>query len=226
MALTTPRYVLPYPVAADANNVPSDMLALATALDNKMSSFISTTAALRPAASLSGRVHFATDTKEISYDTGAVWRSLTGAPVIPMGRYYLTTTPASNVTFAAIAWNATSFNRNGFPVAATKIIVPVTGYWKIRATARWNIGGAGLGQVLLQIRQGPNSDTAGTPIATAQRSANWTLAYDNDISAEVECRVSLAAGADVAIWHSATPASTIYGSGEVTFVEAELVSVT
>lgn len=226
MALTTPRYALRYPVAADPNNVPSDLLNLATDLDNKMSSFISTTAALRPAASLSGRVHFATDTKEISYDTGAVWRSLTGAPVIPMGRYFATTTPASGTSFAVIAWNSTSFNRNGFPVAATKIIVPVAGYWKIRAQARWNIGGAGVGQALLEIRQGPNSDTAGTAIARAQKSANWVSAYDNDITVEVETRVNLAAGADCAVWHAASPASTLYGSAAETFVEAELVSVT
>lgn len=226
MGLTTPRYALRYPVAADANNVPSDMLNLATDLDNKMSSFIQTTAALRPAASISGRVHFATDTKEISYDTGATWRSLTGAPVIPMGRYWLSSTPASGTAFAVIAWNNTTFNRNGFPTTATKLIVPVTGYWKIRAQARWNIGGAGIGQALLEIRQGPNSDTAGTAIARAQKSANWTSAYDNDITVEVETRVSLAGGADVAVWHAATPASTLYGSAAETFVEAELVSVT
>jgi len=39
MGLTTPRYALRYPVSSDADNVPADMLALATDLDNKMGGF-------------------------------------------------------------------------------------------------------------------------------------------------------------------------------------------
>lgn len=226
MGLTTPRYALRYPVAADANNVPSDMLNLATDLDNKMSTFIATTAGTRPAASLAGRLHYATDTKEFSYDTGAAWKSLSGAPVIPMARYFNSAGPASGTTLAVIAWNSTTFNRNGAPAAATKFIPNVTGYWRLRAHARWNIGGAGLGQAVLQIRKGPNSDTAGTSIAIAQRTANWTFSFDNDISVEVETTVQLNSGDDVAVWHAATPASVLYAGSDTQFFEAELVSVT
>lgn len=225
MGLTTPRYALRYPVAADANNVPSDILNLATDLDNKMSSFLSGTFASRPAFGTSGRFYFATDTKQMFYDTGSAWRDLTGQPTIPVARYYLSSTPASTTTLAVIAWNQTTFNRNGWAVAATKMLAPVTGYYKIRAQARWAIGGTGLGAAVLVIKKGPNSDTAGTQIAYSQGSANWTLAYDNDITRSVEVRVQLNAGDDFAVWHGASPASTLYGATDLTFVEAELVSI-
>lgn len=226
MGLTTPRYALRYPVAADANNVPTDMLNLATDLDNKMASFISGVLSSRPAAGVSGRFYFATDTKDVSYDTGSVWRSLTGLPTIPVLRWFLSSTPASTTTAAVIAWNNTTFNRNGMPTATTKFIAPIAGYYKLRAQIRWNIGGAGVGGVMAQIRKGPNSDTAGTIIAMSQRSANWTISYDNDITNQVETRVQLAAGDDCAVWHAATPSSVLYGSTSETFFEAELVTVT
>lgn len=226
MGLTTPRYALRYPVAADANNVPTDMLNLATDLDNKMASFISGLLSARPAASLSGRFYYATDTKELFYDTGAAWRSLTGQPTIPVLRWFLSSTPASGTVLAVVAWNNTTFNRNGMPTATTKFIAPVTGYYKLRAQLRWNIGGAANGATVIQIRKGPNSDTAGTVIAQSHRSANWTLAFDNDIANSVETRVQLNGGDDCAVWHGATPASVLYGSTDQSFFEAELVTVT
>jgi hypothetical protein len=73
MGLTTPRYVLRYPVAADANNVPSDMLNLATDLDNKICGYSQGLLSARPAAAISGRVYYATDTGFSYRDTGAAW---------------------------------------------------------------------------------------------------------------------------------------------------------
>lgn len=226
MGLTTPRYALRYPVAADPNNVPSDMLNLATDLDNKMSTFISGAFSSRPAFGVSGRFYFATDTKEVSYDTGSAWRSLTGLPTIPVLRWFLSSTPASTTTPAVIAWNNTTFNRNGMPTATTKFIAPIAAYYRLRAQVRWNIGGAGVGATQVQIRKGPNSDTAGTIIAMAQRSSNWTISYDNDITSPIEVLVQLAAGDDCAVWHSATPSSVLYGSSAETFFEAEVVTIT
>lgn len=230
MALTTPRYVLPYPVAADPNNPPADLLALATALDNKMTSFIASTAGTRPAFGLSGRFHFATDTKEVSYDTGSAWRSLTGAPVIPLARYFYTTgTLTAVAAMTVIPWNQTTFNRNGFAAIATptpKIILPVTGYYRVRAQVRVNGGGGGIGAVAMQIRKGPNSDTAGTVLAYSQRSFNITGTFDNDITCEVETRLQATAADDCAVWVAASPNSVVYASTYETFVEAELVTVT
>jgi hypothetical protein len=73
MGLTTPRYVLRYPVAADADNVPLDMLNLATDLDNKMVGYSQGTLASRPAAGVSGREYRATDTGQVYIDIGTAW---------------------------------------------------------------------------------------------------------------------------------------------------------
>jgi hypothetical protein len=226
MALTTPRFALPYPVAADPNNPPSDILALATVLDNKMVVFLSGPIAGRPAAGTSNRIYWATDTKDVSFDTGTVWRSLTGNPTIGVARYYATTTPASDVTPAVRAWTTTSFNRGGTPTFATKIVIPTAGYWRIHAHQRWAVAGAGAGNCGLSIRRGPNSDTAGTQIAYAQQSAEWTFSYDNDISVEVETIAQFAAGDDFAVWHTASALCSLYGGSDVSYVEYELVTVT
>jgi hypothetical protein len=73
MGLTTPRYVLRYPVAADPDNVPADMLRLATDLDNKMRGYSQGTLSARPAAGVSGRVYRATDDGFLYQDTGSAW---------------------------------------------------------------------------------------------------------------------------------------------------------
>lgn len=228
MGLTTPRYALRYPVAADANNVPTDMLNLATDLDNKMSSFLSGAFSARPAFGTSGRFYFATDTKQMFYDTGAAWRDLTGQPTIPIARYWLSVAPSSSATFAVIAWNNTTFNRNGMPTAAAKLTVPVTGYWKMRASARFALNAGTVGEAALQIRKGPNSDTAGTVMAYGQKSAQTTAGFGPNITVEVETRMQMNAGDDYAIWQAVSPGTpnTVFASSSETFVECELVSVT
>lgn len=219
MPLTTPRFALPYPVAADPNNVPSDLLALATVLDNKMMVYLQGTLASRPAAGTINRVYFATDTKDVSFDTGAVWRSLTGNPTIPAARYSNNTSPAQTSTLIVLPWNVTQFNRNGAPTFATKIIVPATGYWRIRAHARFNPG-TNPCTGIVQVRQGPNSDTAGTVIAASQK---FIL---TGMTVEVETIISLASGADFAIWTSCNGNGSISGTPTDTYVEYELVTAT
>jgi len=81
MGLTTPRYALRYPVSSDADNVPADMLALATDLDNKMGGFSTGTLASRPAAGVTGRRYRATDTGYTYLDIGASWVS-DGRPLL------------------------------------------------------------------------------------------------------------------------------------------------
>lgn len=75
MTLTTPRYVLRYPQAADADNVPADMLNLATDIDNKFSGYSSGLLSARPAAAISGRRYRATDTGYTYLDIGTAWVS-------------------------------------------------------------------------------------------------------------------------------------------------------
>lgn len=73
MTLTTPRYVLHYPQSTDPDNVPSDMLSLATDLDNKMVGYSQGTLASRPAAGVTGRSYRATDTGFTYMDIGTAW---------------------------------------------------------------------------------------------------------------------------------------------------------
>lgn len=69
----TTEWSLPYPLSTDPNNVPSDMQALATALDGLIFGGASGTLANRPAAGKARRVYYATDTGLLYYDTGSAW---------------------------------------------------------------------------------------------------------------------------------------------------------
>lgn len=225
MALTTPRYALPYPVAADPNNPPADLLALATALDNKMSSFISTTFAARPAAGLSGRFHYSTDTKEFAYDTGAAWQSLTGRPVIPLARYALTTAAvAVTGALTAIPWNNTTFNRNGFASIATPttgLLLPVTGYYRVRSVFRvaFPAGTANVA-VLAQILQGA------TVRAYKQEGGVYDATFGRDITLEIETRINGTAGDSISVKGACSPSGTYYNTADQSYVELELLTVT
>lgn len=73
MGSTTSRLALPYPVASDPNNVPSDMQKLAAAVDTDCAAYTQNTFANRPSPSVSGRLFLATDTSNIYYDTGSEW---------------------------------------------------------------------------------------------------------------------------------------------------------
>lgn len=223
---TTSRFALRYPVAADANDPPTHLLNLATDLDNKMTIYLSGTLAARPAAGTRQRIYYATDTKDVSYDDGTAWRSITGNPTVGCARYSATGTPASGTSYAVIAYNTTTFNRGGTPTAATKIVVPTAGYWRVHAHQRWNVGGGGAGNVSLQIRKGPNSDTAGTVMAASQCSAEITGTFDNDVTCEVSSIVQFAAGDDFAIWHASATGGSLYGSSYESFVEYSMVTAT
>jgi hypothetical protein len=54
---------------------------LATAIDSAITGFLSGTAASRPGAGIAGRLYLATDTLELSFDTGSTW--LPGAWTTP-----------------------------------------------------------------------------------------------------------------------------------------------
>jgi hypothetical protein len=87
MALTTPRLALPYPVPDDTVDVPRDVKALTDKLDPLATTFLQGTAASRPVAGVSGRLHYATDTGVVSYDTGTAWvtvaaPSSSGVPLV------------------------------------------------------------------------------------------------------------------------------------------------
>jgi hypothetical protein len=92
MPATTTRLALPYPVPNDTVDVPRDVLALATKLDPATAIFAQGLAAARPAASVPGRIYYATDTGTVTYDTGAAWVAVggPGKEVIP---YTLTLPP-------------------------------------------------------------------------------------------------------------------------------------
>jgi concanavalin A-like lectin/glucanase superfamily protein len=78
MTLTT-RASIPHPVATDAADVPSDMTAMANAIDAILPIWLSGLASGRPAASKNGRFYWATDTLLLSYDNGSVWTSINAA---------------------------------------------------------------------------------------------------------------------------------------------------
>lgn len=88
----TARLALPYPVGADSVDVPRDVQALATKLDPGAAIFAQGTAATRPAPGIAGRYYYATDTANLTYDTGTAW-----LPVGPQGGYpqVVTVLPAS-----------------------------------------------------------------------------------------------------------------------------------
>lgn len=73
MTLTTPRFALRYPQSTDADNVPLDMLHLATDLDNAITGYSQGTLASRPAAGVTGRLYRATDNGFTYMDIGTAW---------------------------------------------------------------------------------------------------------------------------------------------------------
>lgn len=95
MTLTTPRLALPYPQSFDTDNVPASMLALATALDNKMLGFTQGTLASRPVGgSVYGKTYWATDTSLLyqylpaDANNTAGWRTIGAMPSKPTARWY------------------------------------------------------------------------------------------------------------------------------------------
>lgn len=93
---TTTRLALPYPAASDTADVPRDMGALATKLDPGTAIFVQGTAGTRPAAGTAGRLHYATDTGVLSYDTGSAWVAL----VAPLDRVKVYRNAALSTTTA------------------------------------------------------------------------------------------------------------------------------
>lgn len=74
MAGTTPKLALRYPGAGDADNVPGDLLNLATDVEGAISG--SGLLSARPAAGRRGRLYEATDTGQIFRDNSTGWDEL------------------------------------------------------------------------------------------------------------------------------------------------------
>lgn len=79
MSSFTSRLALPYPVGTQAADVPTDMAALATALDIAVI-YGQGVLASRPAFGIQGRLYMATDTspQTLYYDTGSSWVGVNG----------------------------------------------------------------------------------------------------------------------------------------------------
>lgn len=224
----TPRYAIPYPQAADANDVPAHLLAMATLLDNKMSTFGTGAIGSRPAAGTSGRFWRDTVTGDVTYDDGSAWHSLTGNPVLPIARYETPTNVVCGATPVVVHWNSTAFNHNGFPTITTstaKIVVPVMGYYKVKAQIKQqNNGGGAPGSNIIEIRKDPNSDTAGTQVAISQQTFDFDATFDDDNVCSVQASFQLNSGQGFAIWMSSHPTTVgLYAATYATFVEVRQI---
>lgn len=69
----SPRLKLPGPILTDPADVPLDIRALRDALDPVTVVFMQGLASAMPAAGVSGRYYWATDTKVLFYDDGTTW---------------------------------------------------------------------------------------------------------------------------------------------------------
>lgn len=73
---TTTRLSLPYPLSTEPPNGPSQIQALANALDGAAIDLTEGTLAARPAAAIRGRWYYANDVAILYRDSGSTWRSL------------------------------------------------------------------------------------------------------------------------------------------------------
>ncbi len=89
MAETTARGAFRYPSAEDnSNNARLDLQALAEDVADRAALYVETTATARPAPGVPGRLHRATDTGRVTWDTGTAWDDIAvsrrgGSVVIP-----------------------------------------------------------------------------------------------------------------------------------------------
>jgi hypothetical protein len=77
---STSRLALPYPNPSDANNVPSDIQALAIKLDGIGVVYAEDTEAARPAFGTPGRFYICTDSGKLFVDNGTAWSQVNYSP--------------------------------------------------------------------------------------------------------------------------------------------------
>jgi hypothetical protein len=104
MPAATARLALPYPVPNDTVDVPRDVLALATKLDPATAVFAQGLSSARPAFGVPGRFYYATDSAELSYDTGTAWRSVAPTPA------FVTSLPTSPIDAQEVYYLADNAN--------------------------------------------------------------------------------------------------------------------
>jgi hypothetical protein len=153
--LSTVRGQFPYPVSTDPDNVPADIRALADRLAAVAAVYVETTAVARPAATEVGRLHRATDTGVISYDTGTAWVELVNrtdanaayAEKAQEGFRAFRTTSGQTLaaaTFTTVILNAETVDEGAdYDPATGQWTVPVTGWYDVAASVRFVSAAAG-----------------------------------------------------------------------------------
>ena len=141
----TPRLNLPYPLAEDPPDGPTQIGALASQLDSLTASDSQGTLASRPTAGLRGRYYYATDADVLYRDDGTVWRAVVvgdpgGVEVTHTGATWDLPNSAPKGTRATVKLVPSTWSSDGVGNAV---------YWQFRKIAEgasdWQfIGGAPL----------------------------------------------------------------------------------
>lgn len=201
----TAKYGFPYLLESDAPDVAAATEDLANAIEAIITSYDVGVASARPAAGDVGRLYYATDTHQLTFDTGTAWVTMLSGN--PSARIHFTGTQVLTGLTKLTSSTTDTPLRGGMTVVSDAIVVPVAGRYRVSGGACWQLSAseAVFGGTALH-----NGTQIGNPPGIPFNAGEAVLPFTVAFADEVECAAAdtLAFGA----WCNSGPVTTAAGS--------------